>query len=189
LTFTYVVAAGQNTGDLAATGLSLNGGAIQDNDSVGNNAVLSGAATKLSGVLQIATTPPSILAIGANPATADLKAGKSVTLYANFSAVVTIGGVTPATTPFLILNDRGTATYTGGSSTNLLTFVYTVAAGQNTPGLTVTGLNLNGATIQDGAGNNAVLAGVVSNLGGTLQIDTTPRRWSASPLPRPPERW
>ena len=71
LTFTYVVAAGQNTGDLAATGLSLNGGSIQDNDSVGNNAVLTGAATKLSGVLQIATTPPSILAIGANPATAN----------------------------------------------------------------------------------------------------------------------
>ena len=55
--------------------------------------------------------------------------------------------MTPATTPFLILNDRGTATYTGGSGTNLLTFVYTVAAGQNTPGLTVTALNLNGATI------------------------------------------
>ena len=37
-------------------------------------------------------------------------------------------------TPTLTLNDGGTATYTGGSGTNALTFSYTVAAGQNTVG-------------------------------------------------------
>ena len=39
----------------------------------------------------------------------------------------------PAARPTLTLNDGGTATYTGGSGTNALTFSYTVAAGQNTP--------------------------------------------------------
>ena len=45
-------------------------------------------------------------------------------------------------TPTLTLNDGGTATYTGGSGTNALTFSYTVAAGQNTADLAVTAFNL-----------------------------------------------
>ena len=35
-------------------------------------------------------------------------------------------------TPTLTLNDGGTATYTGGSRHQCLTFSYTVGAGQNT---------------------------------------------------------
>ena len=46
-------------------------------------------------------------------------------------------------TPVLKLNDGGTASYTGGSGTSALTFAYLVAAGDNTPDLTVTGLVLN----------------------------------------------
>ena len=91
----------------------------------------------------------------------------------NFSEAVTVAGVTSATTPFLTLNDLGTATYVSGSGTTALTFAYTVAAGQSTPDLTVTGLTLNGATIEDLAGNNAVLSGAVRNPAGTLKIDTT----------------
>src|SRR5262249_47723889 len=141
--------------------LALNGATIRDG--AGNNAVLSGAATNPSGILQIDTIAPTISSVAANPATANLDAGHSVTLSVRFSEVVTVAGVTSATTPFLTLNDLGTATYTGGAGTNTLTFVYAVAAGQNTPDLTATGLNLNGATIQDGAGNNAVLSGAVTN--------------------------
>src|SRR4029434_586934 len=44
--------------------------------------------------------------------------------------------------------------------------------GQNTSDLTVTAFNLNGATVRDGAGNNANLAGAVTNPSGTLIIDT-----------------
>ena len=75
-------------------------------------------------------------------------------------------------TPTLALNDGGVATYTGGSGSNSLTFSYTVAAGQNTSDLTVTAFNLNGATVRDGAGNDANLAGAVTNPSGTLIIDT-----------------
>ena len=57
-------------------------------------------------------------------------------------------------TPTLTLNDGGTATYTGGSGGTALTFSYTVAAGQNTADLSVTAVNLNGATVKDGAGNS-----------------------------------
>src|SRR5205085_843262 len=75
-------------------------------------------------------------------------------------------------TPALALNDGGAATYTGGSGSNSLTFSYTVTAGQNTPDLTVTAFNLNGATVRDAAGNNANLAGAVTNPFGILTIDT-----------------
>jgi hypothetical protein len=72
----------------------------------------------------------------------------------------------------LALNDGGAATYTGGSGSNSLTFSYTVAAGQNTSDLTVTAFNLNGATVRDGAGNDANLADAVTNPSGILTIDT-----------------
>ena len=74
--------------------------------------------------------------------------------------------------PTLTLNDGGVATYTGGSGTGTLTFSYTVAAGQNAAALAATAVNLNGATIHDGAGNAASLS-----LNGLTQsgpqIDTT----------------
>ena len=82
---------------------------------------------------------------------------------------VTVAGGTPT----LTLNDGGTATYTSGSGTSALTFSYTVAAGQNTPDLAVTAINLNSATIKDGSGNAANLGGAVTTPSGTLQIDTT----------------
>ena len=93
-----------------------------------------------------------------------------VTLTLDMSEVVTVN--TTGGTPTLTLNDGGTATYIGGSGTNALTFSYTVAAGQNTPDLMETAVNLNGATIQDGAGNaaNLSLAGLTQ---GSPQIDTT----------------
>src|SRR5439155_22746029 len=75
-------------------------------------------------------------------------------------------------TPTLALNDGGAATYAGGSGSNSLIFSYTVAAGQNTSDLTVTAFNLNGATVRDAAGNNANLAGAVTNPSGILTIDT-----------------
>ena len=74
-------------------------------------------------------------------------------------------------TPTLTLNDGGTATYSGGSGTNALTFSYTVGAGQNTAALAATAVNLNSATITDGAGNaaNLSLSGLTQS---GPQIDT-----------------
>ena len=52
-----------------------------------------------------------------------------VTLTLNLSEAVTVAGGTPT----LTLNDGGTATYTGGSGSNALTFSYTVAPGRTPP--------------------------------------------------------
>ena len=118
---------------------------------------------------QIDTTTPVISSIAETPSSGDLNAGKTVTYTLTMNEAVTVAGGTPT----LTLNDGGTATYTGGSGTNALTFSYTVLAGQNTPDLMVTAVNLNSATVKDGAGNaaNLSLTGLTQ---GSPQIDTTP---------------
>ena len=171
LTFSYTVGAGQNTAALAATAVNLNSASITDG--AGNAANLSLSGLTQSGP-QIDTTAPTVSSVvasgtGISSGTGDLDAGKTVTLTMNLTEAVTVAGGTPT----LTLNDGGTATYSGGSGTSALTFSYTVGAGQNTPDLTVTAVNLNAATITDGAGNAANLTGAVTNPAGTLQIDTT----------------
>ena len=127
-----------------------------------------------------------------SPASGDLNAGKTVTLTLNMSEAVTVAGGTPT----LTLNDGGTATYTGGSGTNALTFSYTVGAGQNTSALAATAVNLNSATITDGAGNAANLSLTGLTQSGP-QIDTTDadassslrsRRRAATSMPARPSR-
>ena len=120
------------------------------------------------------TTAPTVASVvasgtGITSGSGKLAAGSVVTLTMNLSEAVTVAGGTPT----LTLNDGGTASYTGGSGSNALTFSYTVAAGQNTSDLTVTALNLNAATVKDVAGNTANLTGAVTNPAGILQIDTT----------------
>ena len=172
LTFSYTVAAGQNTSDLAVTAVNLNSATVKNG--AGTAASLTGAVTNPAGTLQIDGTTASVSSVvasgtGITAGAGDLAAGSVVTLTVNMSEAVTVAGGTPT----LTLNDGGTATYTGGSGTNALTFSYTVAAGQNTSDLAVTAVNLNSATVTNGAGAAASLSGAVTNPSGTLQIDTT----------------
>ncbi|MGA8933559.1 MAG: Ig-like domain-containing protein, partial [Pseudolabrys sp.] len=118
------------------------------------------------------TTVSSVVTSGAGidgSGNGDLNAGHVVTLTVAMSEVVTVAGGIPT----LSLNNGGTASYSGGSGSNTLTFSYTVGAGQDTSDLAVTSFNLNGATVSDPAGNDAIVAGAVSNPSGILQIDTT----------------
>jgi hypothetical protein len=164
LTFSYTVAAGQNTSSLAATAVNLNGGSIQ-------NGAGTAANLSLAGITQtgprIDSTTPGIASLLQSPSSGDLNAGKTVNFTLNLNETVTVAG-----TPTLVLNDGGTATYTGGSGTSALTFSYMVGAGQNTSSLAATAINLNGGSIQNGASTaaNLSLNGVIQN---GPQIDTT----------------
>ena len=146
------MAAGQNTAALAATAVTLNGATITDG--AGNAANLSLSGLTQTGP-QIDTTTPTISSITESPSSGDVSTGSSVTLTLAMSENVTVN--TTGGTPTLALNDLGTASYVS-SSGNMLTFSYTVAAGQNTAALAATAVNLNGATITDGAGNAANLS-------------------------------
>ena len=89
-------------------------------------------------------------------------------------------------TPTLGAERRRHRSYVSGSGSNALVFSYTVAAGQNTADLALAASNaivLNGATIRDAAGNNAVLTAANGyHPAGTLQIDTAR---PSSPRSRP----
>ena len=167
LTFSYTVGAGQNTADLTVSGVNLNSATVTDG--AGNAASLTGAVTNPAGTLQIDTNTPTLNSITQTPASGHLKAGKTVTLTLNMSEAVTVAGGTPT----LNLNDGATATYSGGSGTNALTFTYTVAAGQNVNSLAATTVNLNGATIKNGAGTVASFTTLSGLTQVGAQIDTT----------------
>jgi hypothetical protein len=162
--FNYTVSAGQNTSSLSATKLNLNGATIADGAGNAANLALTGLAQTGP---QIDTTAPTVTGATAAASSKDLNAGKTAEITLSMSEPVTVSGA-----PTLTLNDGGTATYDAAlSSASALTFDYTVFAGQNTTALTVTGVTLaNGASIQDLAGNAAVLTGADVSLG--LQIDT-----------------
>ncbi len=104
-------------------------------------------------------------------------AGTTIPITVTFSEPVTVTG-----TPQLALNagSGAVANYTGGSGTPVLTFSYTVAAGQNSSDLdygSATALTLNGGSIQDAAGNAALLTLPTTGTDGLatqhIVIDTT----------------
>ena len=124
--------------------------------------------TGAGGTLDITSPAVTAVAYGTNDGT--LKAGETVTLAVTFSENVTVAGGTPS----LLLDTGGTATLSGGSGTNQLSFTYTVAGGQNSADLEVSAFNLNGATVKDAQGNDADTTGAVTNPDGILVVDTMP---------------
>ncbi len=91
----------------------------------------------------LVVNPVAVTVIAAVPSVAGpLGAGQSVTFTATTDHAVTVSGA-----PRLTLNNGGIATYVSGSGTDTLVFTYTVAAGQDTGDLKVTGLDLNGGTV------------------------------------------
>jgi VCBS repeat-containing protein len=103
-----------------------------------------------------------------------LNAGDVATIEVNFIEAVTVTG-----TPQLALNIGGTlvqANYASGSGGTTLTFKYTVQAGQNDAnGISIdaNALTLNGGTIQDVHGNNAILNTPAVTDNASYKVDTT----------------
>jgi Ca2+-binding RTX toxin-like protein len=118
--------------------------------------------------------------------------GSVITIEVPFSKAVFVN--TAGGTPTLLLETGSTdrsATYLSGSGTRLLRFSYTVQAGDTSADLDVsssTALVLNGGTIQDATGNNAVLTlpapGAAGSLGANadLVIDGAPPVIIAGPI-------
>jgi VCBS repeat-containing protein len=100
-----------------------------------------------------------------------LTAGQMAVFTLTMSQAVMVAGGTPA----LILNDGGTATYDAAHSTSTsLVFDYTVAGGQYANALSVTGINLNGATVTEVAGNAANFSGAATSFPNLVVDATTP---------------
>lgn len=115
------------------------------------------------------------------PTATDLKAGGTVTFTLDMSET----GLSVKGAPALALNDGGVATYQPSLSQpkdGVLVFKYTVAAGQNTPDLQVTGVTSGAWSVTDSAGRDADFSGAEQGLG--LIVDTnTPKVTSLTAAP------
>jgi hypothetical protein len=190
LTFDYAVraSASHNSTDLDYQGtsaLALNGGTIKD--SAGNDAILTlaapGAANSLGAnkSIVIDTQVPSVINVTSPTANGNYNDADVISIQVVFSEAVTVTG-----TPQLTLETGTTdavVNYSSGSGTSTLTFYYTVseAANHNSTDLdyhSMSALALNGGTIKDSAGNDAILTlavpGYETSLGANkaISIDT-----------------
>jgi hypothetical protein len=175
LVFRYTV----SSGNLDINGISV-GNAITLNGATIRNSSSKNAALTLNGI----GSTTNVLVDAVNPAIANVSSitpdgtytlGDSIGVTVTFNEVVNVTG-----TPQLILETGTTdaiANYTSGSGTNTLTFTYTVAPGNTNPDLdyiSANALTLNGGTIKDAAGNNALLPlptpGTAGSLGANKAI-------------------
>ncbi|MCB2384391.1 tandem-95 repeat protein [Shewanella sp. SR1] len=116
------------------------------------------------------STPPTVTSISSSTADGTYKKDSLISIQVNFDEVVNVIG-TPQLTLETGATDR-TINYTGGTGSSTLTFTYTVQAGDVSADLdyiSTTALALNGSTIRDAAGNNAILTlatpGAANSLG------------------------
>jgi hypothetical protein len=187
LTFNYTVVAGDASSDLDyhdSGALTLNGGTIKDG--VAHAAVLTlpapGAVNSLSANKALQVVPVAQSATVNNAiVNGSYGVGINIPIEVTFSSTVTVTG-----TPQLLLETGATdrsATYVSGSGTATLVFVYGILAGDTSPDLDYHdsgALTLNGGTIKDAGGNNAILILPAPGTPGSvsanrdIEIDTTP---------------
>lgn len=122
------------------------------------------------------STPPTVSLVSASTANGTYKVGDAISVQVDFSENVTVAIGTPQLTLETGTTDR-TINYASGSGTSRLIFNYTVQAGDTAADLdyvSIGALTLNGATIRDGASNNANLdlasPGAVNSLGANKNI-------------------
>ncbi|MBR0795965.1 heparin lyase I family protein [Bradyrhizobium jicamae] len=177
LTFRTTIASNNTAHSaLAITKVNLPSGA-SIKDSSGVAAKLSGAVKTFTG-LKVDPTDPAVASVTALPKTGTEVVGNTITLALRFWETMKVTG-----TPTLALNDGGTATYVGGSGTNVLTFRTTVkSTDKSTSALAITGVNLpNGASIKDLLGTPAHLWGAVKTFPG-LAVKTSTGLMAANAL-------
>ncbi len=146
------------------------------------NNVYTGIAstTALSFTTVADTTAPTVSGVSSSTANGSYKAADTVSIQVTFSEAVTVTG-TPTLTLETGSTDRA-VNYASGTGTTVLTFTYTVQAGDTSSDLdyvATTSLALSSGTIRDAASNDATLTlpspGAADSLGANkaLVIDTT----------------
>jgi hypothetical protein len=172
LVFRYTVQSGDldSDGIAVASPIDLNGGTIKDVP--GNDAVLSFTPPDTSGVLVDGVAPTITSVTG--PAAGTYIVGQNLDFTVVFSEAVAVTG-----TPRLVLTIGSTtryATYVSGSGSASLLFRYTVQSGDlDSDGIAVASpIDLNGGTIKDVPGNDAVLTFTPPDTSGVLVDGVAP---------------
>jgi hypothetical protein len=192
LVFDYTVQAGDISSDLdfsTTTALSLNGGTIKGSNTLDATLTLAtpGASGSIadSKAIVVDGVAPTVSSVAITSATGTsnntLNIGDVVTATVTMSEDTIVTG-----TPKLALNIGGTtvqASYASGSGTSALLFTYTIQAAQtdaNGISVDVNSLSLNGGTIKDSIGNDAVITHSSVTDNNIYKVDTTDPTLSSS---------
>lgn len=165
LTFSYTVQSGDQSADLDYTSvnaLAVSSGNIRNGSLLDGTLALpaTGSANSLAGNknLVIDGIAPFITSVNV-PVNKTYVAGQPLNFSLNFSEIVTLNtaGGTPDITVQLE-SGNVQATYISGSGSNVLLYRYVVATGNlDNNGIVLGSHALNGATIKDATGNDALL--------------------------------
>ena len=202
--FSYTVASGDNDTDGIAIGVNklvLNGGGIEDN--AGNSADLSHIALSTQpshGVDGIRPTITSLTFTGSTGGSDGIyTSGEGLFASVRFSEKVIVrerwtNPLSPRQRPLLKLsvggNNRYATFYSGLSSGNGLYFEYEVAKGDlDLDGVSISAnaVDLNGGTIKDAAGNDAVLTNSATDANSHFQVDAVPATVSSVAITSEPD--
>jgi uncharacterized repeat protein (TIGR01451 family) len=149
----------------------------------------AGNAVNQPFTIAVSQGPPVIAVSTTETANSNFQTGGMIHIKVTFTSPVTVS--TASGTPQLALNDGGVATYSSGSGSSTLTFIYTVLDGQQTANLdyaSTSALTLHSGTIVDASsGVAAVLiplpdtgsdglaaANIVVGLSADLAVTITP---------------
>ena len=179
-TATYRIMPPGGSWDIADIGtytVGIAGSQVGDAD----NAFVAASANIGTFAVAFETAAPTVTNVSSSTPDGYYDAGKGITVLVTFSEPVTAAG-----TPQIALETGTTdavAIYNGGTGSTVLSFYFITAAGQETSDLeylSAAALSLNGGTIRDLVGNNAVLTLPLPGSSGSLGvnkaivIDTTP---------------
>ena len=121
-------------------------------------------------------TPPTVTSVNSSTLDGTYKVGSLISIQVNFSENVVVADGAPQLTLETGGTDRA-IDYTSGTGSSTLTFTYLVQAGDTTADLDYTAINalaLNGSTLRDAAGNNAIRTlaspGAANSLGANKAI-------------------
>lgn len=173
LVFRMTVASGQLDSDGVAVGSSidLNGATLRD--AIGNDANLALNNVASTAGVRVDAVAPVIESVTL-PANGSYRLGDVLSFTVNVSENLVLD--TSTGTPLLLLNVGGIqryAVFVSGGADGTMVFQYSVQPGENATGLSITSLDLNGASARDAAGNAMVVD--VNGVGDTsgIVIDNT----------------
>jgi len=176
-TKTVTVTGGPITYDVAVSGMTSSGAVIATisagvaQDSAGNWNI---ASTSTDNSVAYDTTVPIVAGVTSDTANGTYGVGTVIDVRVTFSETVSV-----TDTPQLLLETGATdrnATYASQSGSNTLVFNYTVQTGDTSNDLdyvATSSLTLNGGTIKDAVGNNAILTLPSPGAAGSLSANKT----------------
>lgn len=126
----------------------------------------------LPDLFSIDTLPPKIVSITSSTPNGYYNVGDAINVTVNFSEPVTLSGGTLQ----VDLDSGSTVNIAPFGPVDSASTVYTVGAGENSCDLDVTNITLNGGTLRDAAGNDAVITLPATKIadGSDIVVDTAP---------------